>query len=346
LAWSIFVAAIVGGQATGGLLDGPVYRSIYKNLLGIPWRVAFALQSDGWYLRQDIIWSKPNPMPESVTDRCTKAHEYIFLLSKSARYFYDADAVKEEVSDLSKAVHGSGYKDGGSQHKLIDAGLGHSTGTLRANGGSRNLEVGRNKRSVWTVATAPYPEAHFATYPPDLIKPCIMAGTSAKGCCAHRVVASGSEEPTARRENGRDGDRNADTPWLNRMSDKVTIAPRAGSPSLRAVGSAPVAGLEAEQKELLSEFVRAKRRFKADEDFIEKNKDAVLSIVRMLGGRATVLSGLLKEALWVSYLYPASILRKEYKLKKEKEIMQLDGRAAKNARPCVKFEDLRKAEKS
>jgi hypothetical protein len=133
------------------------------------------LQADGWWLRQDIIWSKPNPMPESVTDRCTKSHEYLFLLTKSARYFYDAEAIKEaaeygrrEWSNVEGNMAGVG----------INGTRGHAT----VSGGDPS--AGRNKRSVWTVATAPYPEAHFATYPPDLIKPCIMAGTSAKGCCA------------------------------------------------------------------------------------------------------------------------------------------------------------------
>jgi DNA modification methylase len=142
-----------------------------KDLIGIPWRVAFALQADGWYLRQDIIWHKPNPMPEPVRDRCTKAHEYIFLLTKSARYFYDAEALKEQSEHIYTAGHvtqnsyqeGSGRNDGG-QHR---AGIGFGTG---ANGT-------RNRRSVWTIATQPFSGAHFATFPPDLIKPCIMAGT-------------------------------------------------------------------------------------------------------------------------------------------------------------------------
>jgi len=132
-----------------------------------------SLYEQGWFLRQDLIWSKPNPMPESVTDRCTKSHEYLFLLTKSARYFYDAEAIKEG---------GSGRTPGNRNYKY-DGLVGHETkqGILAQ---SDIPQTDRNKRSVWTVATAPYPEAHFATYPPDLIKPCIMAGTSAKGCCA------------------------------------------------------------------------------------------------------------------------------------------------------------------
>jgi DNA modification methylase len=153
-----------------------------KDLCGIPWRVAFALQADGWWLRQDIIWSKPNPMPESVTDRCTKAHEYLFLLSKSARYFYDAEAIKEENADQNKepaekirrehAKLAAERRDGGTS--INGAGV----NSAKFNG------LGRNKRSVWEVATAPFSEAHFATFPPALIEPCIKAGTSEKGCCA------------------------------------------------------------------------------------------------------------------------------------------------------------------
>jgi DNA modification methylase len=140
-----------------------------KNLVGIPWRVAFALQADGWYLRSDIIWSKPNPMPESVTDRPTKAHEYIFLLTKSARYYYDADAIKEPAVSL-------GPRGG---NLLNDTAKGPNGGTARWTG-ERKLDWadnGRNKRSVWDVATMPFPEAHFATYPEKLIEPCILAGS-------------------------------------------------------------------------------------------------------------------------------------------------------------------------
>lgn len=136
-----------------------------KDLVGIPWMTAFALRADGWYLRQDIIWNKPNPMPESVTDRCTKAHEYIFLLSKSERYFYDADAISEPSV---AGFNGSTFTNGKTALNGERAGIGQ---------GPRNDGDTRNKRSVWTVPTSPYPEAHFATYPPDLIKPCILAGS-------------------------------------------------------------------------------------------------------------------------------------------------------------------------
>ena len=142
-----------------------------KDLVGIPWRVAFALQADGWYLRSDIIWHKPNSMPESVADRPTKAHEYIFLLSKSEHYYYDADAIREPHKDesLERWKLGStwdgervrGYPSG-AKHSMVPEQMCHPRG--------------RNKRTVWTVATQPFPDAHFATFPPKLIEPCILAG--------------------------------------------------------------------------------------------------------------------------------------------------------------------------
>jgi DNA modification methylase len=135
-----------------------------KDLVGIPWRTAFALQADGWWLRSDIIWSKPNPMPESVTDRPTRAHEYLFLLTKSARYFYDADAIREEHARVWDP----------------DAPNGSINARTRDASGIEPNPAGRNRRSVWEIATAPYAEAHFATFPPKLVEPCILAG-SAKG---------------------------------------------------------------------------------------------------------------------------------------------------------------------
>jgi DNA modification methylase len=137
-----------------------------KDLLGIPWRVAFALQDAGWYLRSDIIWSKPNPMPESVTDRPTKAHEYVFLLTKSARYFYDADAVAEPAQDW-----GTRDRTNGKYHSE-GTGLNPHTGLLRS-------YDTRNLRSVWSIATQPYSGAHFATMPPELARRCIKAGSKA-----------------------------------------------------------------------------------------------------------------------------------------------------------------------
>jgi DNA modification methylase len=141
-----------------------------KDLIGIPWRVAFALQADGWYLRQDIIWHKPNPMPESVTDRCTKAHEYVFLLTKSPRYYFDSDAIKEPVSaDMARRAR-AGHTRGQGK---IDRSRNDST-TVRPTAIEGET---RNRRSVWTVGTKPYRGAHFATFPPDLIEPCILAGS-------------------------------------------------------------------------------------------------------------------------------------------------------------------------
>ena len=144
-----------------------------KDLVGIPWRVAFALQDAGWWLRQDIIWAKPNPMPESVTDRCTKSHEYIFLLTKSARYFWDAEAIKETaVTDDRKRSSWEMRKEHEPVRRGDPAASKHvtSTGTLAS-------EDGRNKRSVWTISTAPFAEAHFATFPPELPEICIKAGS-------------------------------------------------------------------------------------------------------------------------------------------------------------------------
>jgi DNA modification methylase len=148
-----------------------------KDLVGIPWRVAFALQDDGWWLRRDNVWAKRNPMPESCKDRCTSSHEYLFHLTKSARYFYDAEAIKEPNSETSHT---------GGRYKAVDS---WKYATVRGDAGAilrgeapipRN---GRNKRSVWSLATAPFPEAHFATFPPALVEPCILAGTSARGVC-------------------------------------------------------------------------------------------------------------------------------------------------------------------
>jgi len=167
-----------------------------KDLIGIPWLLAFALRADGWFLRQDIIWAKPNPMPESVTDRCTKSHEYIFLLSKSERYFFDSEAMKEPAT---KGASGSEFHTGktgehqmgrsstkprtagNKSHKYVTAYEGSDIEEHRTKAGLMKIahvpfEV-RNRRSVWTVATVPYKGAHFATFPPALIEPCILAGS-------------------------------------------------------------------------------------------------------------------------------------------------------------------------
>lgn len=159
-----------------------------KDLIGIPWRVALALQADGWYLRQDIIWSKVNPLPESVKDRCTKAHEYVFLLSKGPRYYYDADAIREEhKSPYSRDVLSKGSPGGdrplGNNFDKQSRRSGERTPRTRAERAALLHPKGRNRRSVWTVTTKPYKKAHFATWPPDLVKPMILAGTPEKGSC-------------------------------------------------------------------------------------------------------------------------------------------------------------------
>lgn len=214
-----------------------------KDLVGIPWMLAFALRADGWWLRQDIIWSKPNPMPESVTDRCTKAHEYLFLLTKSARYYYDQEAIKEAATsdDMRRpytsegawqldgrpleqrhggeprkikmpdgwdtgagghgtyhrngrekgqyrTVEGAGRAAGNKTHKLVTEYERSASEEHRTAAGLMKIAEAayptRNKRSVWTIATQPFPEAHFATFPEKLVEPCILAGTAEYGCCA------------------------------------------------------------------------------------------------------------------------------------------------------------------
>lgn len=155
-----------------------------KDLIGIPWRLAFALQADGWYLRQDIIWHKPNPMPESVRDRCTKAHEYVFLLSKSERYFFDSEAMRE---DAVKGAAGSTFNTG----KTAAHQMGRSSAAERVEDGKRN------RRSVWTVATRPYKGAHFATFPPALIEPCIQAGSRPGDIVLDPFMGSGTTAAVA-----------------------------------------------------------------------------------------------------------------------------------------------------
>lgn len=189
-----------GDYAKGGLKEGqPKYpgRKLTdlkpKDLIGIPWRVALALQADGWYLRQDIIWHKPNPMPESVKDRCTKAHEYLFLLSKRDRYYFDAEAIAEPAecgrlrgsgpmspsgAGRNDSVQMGDYRIKRSGNKARKQRPGSPDAHNGAQAGSVPWEGNtRNKRSVWTIATKPFPEAHFATFPPKLIEPCILAGT-------------------------------------------------------------------------------------------------------------------------------------------------------------------------
>ena len=161
-----------------------------KDLIGIPWMLAFALRADGWYLRQDIIWHKPNPMPESVQDRCTKAHEYIFLLSKSEKYYYDIDSIREPLaaSSVARLAQPTLEQQAGS-----DRVPGKTNGNMKAVGSGET----RNKRSVWTVTTKPYKGAHFATFPPDLIEPCILAGAPVGGVVLDPFMGSGTTAAVA-----------------------------------------------------------------------------------------------------------------------------------------------------
>jgi site-specific DNA-methyltransferase (cytosine-N4-specific) len=203
-----------------------------KDLIGMPWRMAFALQEDGWWLRQDIIWSKPNPMPESVTDRCTKAHEYLFLLTKSARYFYDQEAISELCSPATHArlaqnveaqigserAHAGGKTNGNmkavgrsswnglqfhdGKNALIHPNVGKNRKMAETGSGTKNndsfnaacclLVERRNKRSVWEVATEPFSEAHFATFPTKLVEPCIRAGCPPGGTILDPFNGSGT----------------------------------------------------------------------------------------------------------------------------------------------------------
>jgi DNA modification methylase len=190
-----------------------------KDLIGIPWMLAFALRADGWYLRQDIIWAKPNPMPESVKDRCTKSHEYIFLLSKSARYYYDSEAIMEVATGydgrkdtmFKGAVKSyDGVMPGGKPQSFAQNGHerwryknlqpdGQQPNTMHLNRleGEEYMSPVRNKRDVWTVTTKPYKGAHYATFNPDLIKPCILAGAPEGGIVFDPFVGSGTTVATA-----------------------------------------------------------------------------------------------------------------------------------------------------
>jgi DNA modification methylase len=179
------------GSKSGGIKPQGAIKA--KDLVGIPWRVAFALQADGWWLRQDIIWHKPNPMPESVRDRCTKAHEYVFLLTKSERYYYDAEAIKEQSS--WGRINDPAWN-------AARAATNEKKGCGNRNGKSTGFsewqpDQGRNRRSVWTVTTKPYSGAHFAVMPPDLVEPCILAGCPEQ-CCP--VCGAGYERITAKQK--------------------------------------------------------------------------------------------------------------------------------------------------
>ena len=199
-----------------------------KDLMGMPWRVAFALQADGWYLRSDIIWSKPNPMPESVTDRPTKAHEYLFLLSKSAKYYYDADAIREEQTgnahSRGKGLTPKGEMALSQNHRANNSFFKNTTA----------VDIGgRNARTVWTIPTQPYPEAHFATFPEELCRRPILAGTSEKGCCPECGAPWGREVEKETHFEGGSGkagrsasDANASGKWAGKQyGENIKLGP-------------------------------------------------------------------------------------------------------------------------
>jgi len=194
-----------GHQARAGGARG-VFK--VKDLMGIPWMVAFALRADGWYLRQDIIWHKPNPMPESVTDRCTKAHEYIFLLTKQKKYYYDNDAIREPHTWKESKPRPSGMERNAQKYRAkvnyggAGSGFAGHSGSLKADGTSLNHPDGRNKRSVWTVTTKPFKGSHFAVFPPDLITPCVLAGCPKDGTVLDPFGGAGTTGLVADR-NGR-----------------------------------------------------------------------------------------------------------------------------------------------
>ena len=218
-----YAAGGMGGQSKGsatfgGVADG--YKHAIgpskkappglkpKDLVGVPWRVAFALQTDGWWLRSDIIWSKPNPMPESVRDRPTKSHEYLFLMSKSPRYFFDQEAVRLPFTDSSvqRVMQSSFHEQTGGPKTAAfykqnpNRSARKSLEHLRKQFDASVNPAGRNLRTVWTIPTQSFSEAHFATFPEDLVEPCLRAGTSEKGCCAscgapwERIVIAESPE--------------------------------------------------------------------------------------------------------------------------------------------------------
>ncbi len=173
--------------------DGTVWLNLgdtylqNKQLVGIPWRVALALQQDGWYLRQDIIWHKPNPMPENIKDRCTKAHEYIFLLSKRPKYFFDNEVIKEDCVGKDERKWADSYEKAGSIKQ------GETNANIkRTKRYSKDDSFKRNKRSVWTVTTKPFKGAHFATFPMDLIEPCVLAGCPVGGTVLDPFAGSGT----------------------------------------------------------------------------------------------------------------------------------------------------------
>lgn len=197
--WADGNSYATGKQATHkGTTEGKLVKAVTpdckpKDLIGIPWMVAFALRADGWYLRQDIIWHKPNPMPESVTDRCTKAHEYIFLFSKSPKYYFDAKAIMEDAvygrEHANKTTSWGTNRKHPNKKNVSDYAFKGENSTCHKD---ENGKFVKNKRSVWTVTTKPFKGAHFATFPPDLIEPCILAGCPEGGTVLDPFGGSGT----------------------------------------------------------------------------------------------------------------------------------------------------------
>ncbi len=193
-----------GDGAWQGKGDATGWRSApagwkHKDLLGLPWRLAIALQDEGWYLRQDIIWHKPNPMPESIKDRCTKAHEYLFLLSKGPRYYFDQDAIREPARALA-APESASKRNSFARETKYTAGEHGQTAQHRTGRDDVDYDETRNKRSVWTVATASFKGAHFATFPPDLIRPCVLAGSPRGGMVLDPFGGAGTTALVAMQE--------------------------------------------------------------------------------------------------------------------------------------------------
>ncbi|AXQ48932.1 DNA-methyltransferase [Pseudomonas vlassakiae] len=191
------VSAMHGNSGIGRRRTNTGLKS--KDLIGIPWRLALALQDDGWYLRQDIIWHKPNPMPESIKDRCTKAHEYLFLLSKCPRYYFDQGAIREPARAQS-APDGASRRNSFARETKYTEGEHGQTAQHRAGRDEVDYDETRNKRSVWTVATASFKGAHFATFPPDLIRPCVLAGSPRGGMVLDPFGGAGTTALVAMQE--------------------------------------------------------------------------------------------------------------------------------------------------
>lgn len=175
--------------------SGKKYEGIkQKDLIGIPWMLAFALRADGWYLRQDIIWHKPNPMNESVNDRCTKAHEYIFLLSKKEKYFYDRESIREPIKSTTTGKAGVRRSGDSKTRSREHWGVPHNPENVTV---EYDEIKGANKRSVWSIPTKPYKGAHFATYPTELVKPCILAGSKIGDVVLDPFMGSGTTAQVA-----------------------------------------------------------------------------------------------------------------------------------------------------